>query len=250
MNRVDIFGVPYAVTDYAAASELILDKAKAGAAYSVFALPVHGIIEARDDAEFKQAVQTADLIVPDGQPVRWAMNYFHDVGLEDRVYGPKLLAEVLAKADVHKLRVFVYGGSTEEVQTKFVSFIEYNYPNLEVCGVYREDRAAVQTLNADSINSAAPHIVIVGLGCPNQEKWIARHQDQVNAVMIGVGAALSFYSGATKMAPVWMQSLGLEWLFRLLSEPRRLWRRYFYTNSTFILMVLKKMFRAGAEQRG
>jgi N-acetylglucosaminyldiphosphoundecaprenol N-acetyl-beta-D-mannosaminyltransferase len=243
MQKVNLFGVDYAVTDYHQASTAILEKALNQENFSVFALPVHGIVEYRRDDEFRRAVQTADLIVPDGQPVRWAMNRFYKTALKDRVYGPKLMNEVLVKAQKYKLRVFLYGGSTPKVLDDFESYISSHFPKLNIVGKYREATFGKETIEIDLLVVSKPDIVLVGLGCPEQEKWIARNQSKVDAVFMGVGAAFSFYSGATKMAPAWMQDRGLEWLYRLYKEPCRLWRRYFYYNSYFIWLVIKKLLR-------
>lgn len=245
MQKVNIFGIDYAVTDYQQASTVILEKALSQQAFSVFALPVSGVIEFRRDDEFKQAVQAADLIVPDGQPIRWAMNYFYNTGLTARVYGPRLMNEVLskAKANDHNIRVFIYGGSTQQVLDDFKSYVLKNFPNVSIVGSYREAIFGEETLDLDQLRLCKPNLVLVGLGCPTQEKWITATQSKTDAVFMGVGAAFSFYSGATKMAPVWMQDNGLEWLYRMYKEPRRLWKRYFYYNSYFIILVIKKFLR-------
>jgi exopolysaccharide biosynthesis WecB/TagA/CpsF family protein len=241
MHRVDIFGINYAATDYDGATAEIIEKAKTNQSFSVFALPVHGVIERQRDPEFKEAIDKADLVLPDGQPIKWAMNYFHDTNLDDRVYGPELTRRVLKQANALKLRVFLYGGSTPLVLKRFEQFIAENYPSVRIVGAYRERIFGKTTLSNDIVTELKPHIILVGLGCPNQEKWIAKNQDQINGVMMGVGAAFSFFSGETKMAPEWMQRRGLEWVFRLVREPRRLWRRYFYTNVYFSWLVLKKI---------
>jgi len=233
MRIVDIFGVNFSVTNYQNATDLI---------YSVFALPVHGVVESRRDLIFKNAVLNADIVVPDGQPVRWAMNYFYNADLLDRVYGPKLTLLVLKESNRRKLRLFLYGGSTEKVLSNFQKFIQENFPQIIICGAYREKEFGLETLSEDMLRRAQPDIVLVGLGCPTQEKWVDRNKNRVKAVYMGVGAAFSFYAGETKIAPRWMQKRGLEWLFRLFSEPRRLWRRYLFTNSYFIWLVITKLF--------
>jgi len=242
MKKVNVFGVDYTITDYQGASELIIDKAKKYLPFAVFALPVHGVIASRSDEELKLAVQSADLIVADGQPIRWVMNYFGNANMKDRVYGPKLMNNVLIKANRENLTLFLYGGSTDKVLTDFQLFISNTYPGIRILGAYREEEFGLDTISIETLNKARPHIVLVGLGCPTQEKWIARHKNDIDAVLIGVGAAFSFFAGATKMAPNWMQDRGLEWLYRLFKEPRRLWHRYLYNNSYFILLIVKKYF--------
>jgi N-acetylglucosaminyldiphosphoundecaprenol N-acetyl-beta-D-mannosaminyltransferase len=243
MQKVNIFGIEYAVTNYHQASTLILEKALARCAFSVFALPVHGVVETRRDEVFMQATLAADLVVPDGQPIRWAMNYFYHTRLAERVYGPRLMNEVLSKANDHDVRVFIYGGSTQQVLDGFRSYVSKNFPNILIVGSYREEIFGEETLGLDRLRDVKPDLVLVGLGCPTQEKWIAATQPKVDTVFMGVGAAFSFYSGVTRMAPAWMQDRGLEWLYRLYKEPRRLWWRYLYYNSYFLVLVIKKLVR-------
>ena len=238
---VDVLGLKYSITDYKAASQLIIEAAQNKQHFSVFALPVHGVIERRSDPAFAQACESATMIVPDGQPIRWLMNSLHGANLADRVYGPTLLHHVLLGPHNEEFRVFVYGGRTPEVQQAFIDYIETNFKNVRVCGRYREKAAEVQTLTTEMVNATQPHLVVVGLGCPKQEKWIARQQ-QIPAALMGVGAAISFFAGDQKIAPKWMQDRGLEWLFRLKSEPRRLWRRYLYTNALFVMLALKALY--------
>lgn len=243
MRKVDVFGTPFSVTNYQAATQFIIARARQQQSTSVFALPVHGVITARDDAAFRAATLSADMIVPDGQPVRWVMNWLHSAGLPDRVYGPELTKHVLAAAHAEQLRVFLYGGATEEILEGFVDWIENTYPNVDLVGQYREPNFGKTTLQVEDLKQSQAHIVLCGLGCPAQELWIADHQDKVGAVMIGVGAAFSFYSGHLQQAPAWMQNAGLEWLYRLLREPRRLWRRYVITNTRFVCLVSRAWVR-------
>ena len=239
-QKVNVLGIDFAVVDYDSASDIIVSAANDRQPFSIFALPVHGIIESHTDDQMKVATQTANMIVPDGQPVRWCMNHFHKVGLTDRVYGPTLTLHVLDKANTLGLRVFLYGGKSVETINKFSEFILKKYPNVKICGTYREDDPAANTLTPEMINQTDPHIVLVGRGCPRQEKWIATNQSQVNAAMMAVGAAFSFHAGETVQAPRWMQDRGLEWLHRLCTEPRRLWKRYLVTNTLFLFLLCQK----------
>lgn len=239
---VDVLGLQYSITDYHAASQLIIQAARSNQCFSLFALPVHGVIERRNDQAFARACESATMIVPDGQPIRWMMNWLHGVNLADRVYGPTLLHHVLLGPHTDEFRVYVYGGRTPKVQQAFVDYIETTYAKVRVCGRYREKTAEVQTLTAEMVNATRPHLVVVGLGCPKQEKWIARYNQDIPAALMGVGAAIGFFSGDQRVAPKWMQDRGLEWLFRLKSEPTRLWRRYLYTNSLFMILAIKELY--------
>ena len=240
INSVNVLGVDFSVVDYESASDILIEAAQQRKSFALFALPVHGIIETRRDHGMRQAVEKADMIVPDGQPVRWFMNHFHRTGLTDRVYGPELTLHVLEKANRLGLNVFLYGGAKTTTLTAFTRFVEANYPNVRICGTHREVNASDDTLTADQVNEAETHILLLGRGCPTQEKWIANHRGRVHAVMMGVGAAFSFHAGELEQAPSMMQGMGLEWLFRLYREPRRLWKRYFVTNVTFLVLVARR----------
>lgn len=243
MRKVDIFGVNYAVTNYSEATDIILKQAQKEISFSVFALPVYGVVAAKDDTEFSSAIDSADLIVPDGQPIKWAMNYFYKASLSDRVYGPTLTHYVLLAASKKRMKVFLYGGATETVLCDFKTYINKTYPDVIICGEYREKNIGDDTISIDVLRNTKPHMILVGLGCPVQEKWINKHKEEFNAVMIGVGAAFSFYAGHIEMAPKVMQRYGLEWLYRLYKEPKRLWKRYLFTNTFFIVLVLKECFK-------
>jgi exopolysaccharide biosynthesis WecB/TagA/CpsF family protein len=242
-QKVDIFSIPYAVVDYDSAALEIIEQAQNKRSYAVYALPVHGVVENKQNPAFAEAVKKADMIVPDGQPIRWAMNNFHKVGLKDRVYGPLLTLRVLSEANDLGLNVYVYGGATEETLEKFVAFIQKNYPKVKICGKYREDKPNDNTLTPEMVNEAETHILLVGRGCPKQEIWVASNKGKINAVMMAVGAAFAFHAGTIKQAPKWMQNNGLEWLYRLVQEPKRLFKRYFTTNTYFIWLVIQyKLF--------
>ena len=172
-QKVNVLGVDFAVVDYDSASDSIVEAASKNQPYSVFALPVHGIIENHNDDEMKTATRAANMIVPDGQPVRWCMNHFHQVGLTDRVYGPTLTLHVLKKADpsgVASVSLWWQIGRDNQKIRRVYS--EAKYPNVKICGTYREDDPAADTLTPQMINETQPHIVLVGRGCPRQEKWI------------------------------------------------------------------------------
>lgn len=241
--KTDIFGVHYTPTDYGKASDVIVEKAVRRESFGVSALAVHGLIECYNSPVLKEKVNCIDLIVPDGQPVRWAMNSFYKTGLKDRVYGPELTLHVLRKADARSLRVFLYGSKTETLD-KLSLYINKNFPNVTIAGVHA-DRFRNATPEEDAedvtkINQSGAHLVLVGRGCPRQEVWVSEHLGKVNAAMMAVGAAFDFHAGTVKQAPRWMQRAGLEWLFRLGMEPGRLWKRYLFTNSKFIYLFARK----------
>jgi len=241
--KTNIFGVNYTPTDYEEASEIIIDKASKNQSFGVSALAVHGLIECYNSPVLKDKVNKIDLVVADGQPIRWAINYFYKLKLKDRVYGPELTLHVLRKANLSSLNVYLYGSKSETLD-KLSKFIKSNFPNVKIVGVhadrFREASPEEDENDIIKIYESKAHLVLVGRGCPRQEIWVSNHLGKVNAAMMAVGAAFDFFAGTSKQAPSWMQNNGLEWLFRLIAEPRRLWKRYLFTNSKFIYLFIKK----------
>ncbi len=241
-EKKPLFGIDYAIVNYGSASDIIIENAERHNSFGVSALAVHGLVTSVKDKAVGDRVKKIDMVVPDGQPVRWALNSFHKVGMKDRVYGPTLTLHVLEKASVKKLNVYLYG-STETTLAAFAGFIKTNYPGVNLCGIhvdrFRDAMPEEDAADIEKINRAGAHIVLVGRGCPRQEVWVADHLGKVHAAMMAVGAAFDFHAGTVKQAPQWMQDHGLEWFYRLLKEPRRLWKRYFTTNSYFIYLFLK-----------
>lgn len=242
-EKRNLFSVNYSIVDYESASDIIIENAKQNQSFGVSALAVHGLIESVKDKELKNLVNKIDMVVPDGQPVRWALNSFYKVGLKDRVYGPTLTLYVLKKANQLGLKIYLYG-SKETTLTKLKEFIHKDYPDVAICGIhvdrFREATPEEDSQDIEKINASGAHIVLVGRGCPRQEKWVANHLNKVNAAMMAVGAAFDFHAGTVKQAPAWMQRNGLEWFYRLTREPKRLWKRYLTTNSYFIYLFIKQ----------
>ena len=241
-QKYKLFCPEYANVDYELASNIIIEKARKRKSYGVSALAVHGLMTSLSNVRFGEVINKIDLIVPDGQPVRWALNSFYKLGMKDRVYGPKLTLHVLKKANHLGLKVFLYG-STSTTLKAFENFIYSRFAQITICGIH-EDRFREATVEEDlgdiqKINESGAHLVLVGRGCPRQEFWVADHIDKINSAMLAVGAAFDFHAGVLDQAPKWMQDNGLEWFYRLKKEPRRLWKRYFVTNSLFILKFLK-----------
>lgn len=241
-RKRNLFGIDYALVDYESASDIIIEHAVRHQSFSVSALAVHGLVTAVRDPAVGERVRRIDMVVPDGQPVRWALNSLHGVGLKDRVYGPKLTEYVLYKAAKRGLNVYLLG-STRATLEKLRHFIAANYPEVRICGAQPDRfREATEDEDADDvnrINGAGAHIVLVGRGCPRQEVWVADHRGRIHAAMMAVGAAFDFHAGTLRQAPAWMQDRGLEWFFRLVTEPRRLWKRYLGCNTYFIYLYLK-----------
>ncbi len=239
-----LFGIRYAMTNYKEACTLIIEKALSNENpkhFAVSPLAVHGLIEGYKNKALKSQINSIDLVVPDGQPIKWALNYFHNAKLKDRVYGPTLMLHVLEASQGNSVKIFLYG-STDNTLIKLKSFIHKNYPTANIVGIqsdrFRESTQEEIELDRKTIISSGANIVFVGRGCPRQERWVADNKDYIPAVLIAVGAAFDFHAGNVSQAPSWMQKNGLEWLYRFTKEPKRLWKRYLLTNSMFIMLFL------------
>lgn len=235
-DKVDLFGVDYSVTDYSHATTLIMDAATERRSMAISALAVHGLMEAANDPEFMAKVAAIDLITPDGQPVKWAINALYGAGMKDRVYGPDLTWHVIHAAAEQNVPIFLFG-STEETCEAFKANIQQQHPDLRVdfqSDRFRDPTPAEDAADIDRINQSGAGVVLVGRGCPRQERWVADHRGHVNAAMLAVGAAFDYGAGSLRPPPAWMQRAGLQWLFRLGQDPKRLWKRYLVTNSQFL----------------
>jgi len=201
---------------------------------------MHGIMEAHHDPEFKEILNTAGMTVPDGMPLVWLARW-KGHPLKRRVYGPDLMLSFCAATSRDGVRHFFYGG-TPAVIENLAAELSSRFPGMKIAGAYSppfrpltaaEDREAIAQIEA-----AAPDILWVGLSTPKQERWMREHSALLNVpVMVGVGAAFDIHSKEKKQAPSWMREHGLEWLFRLLQEPKRLWRRYVVYGSEFLLWI-------------
>lgn len=240
----NLFGVNYTLTNYVEAAGIIVDYGMKHHSFGVSALAVHGLIECYRNRDLLEKVNRIQLVVPDGQPVKWALNFFYHAKLKDRVYGPHLTLEVLKLANDKKLLVYLYGSTADTLQKLTVN-IQGKFPGVTICGThtdrFRDATTEEDEQDIEKINASGAHIVLVGRGCPRQEMWVSDHLGRVNASMMAVGAAFDFHAGALKQAPLWMQRRGLEWFYRLLKEPKRLWKRYLTTNSLFIYLFIKKL---------
>ena len=232
-------------TNYDDATNRILTWAVSGEKSYVCVANVHMVMEAYKKNRFRKIVNKSDLVTADGMPLVWTMRLLGATN-QSRVYGPTLTSHVCRAASKHGLTVGFYGGSSETIKC-LVKNLSNRYPSLRIVYAYsppfrplrtEEDEKVVQ-----NINNSGAKVLFVGLGCPNQEQWMSNHLGKINAVMIGVGAAFDFHAGIKKQAPSWMMAMGLEWLFRLRTEPRRLWKRYLYNNPRFLFLVAKQILR-------
>ncbi len=244
MERLNILSIPVSTGRYDDFIKRIIESAKTRKSQYTCVANVHMLVEAHVDEQFANVVRNATYITPDGKPLTWAMRLLHGVK-QDRVAGMDLTPDLLDGADKNKVGVYFYGGSPELLY-ETEKFISFRYPSLSASyysppfrALTREEEQQI----VDDINNSGAGIVFVVLGCPRQEKWMASMLGRINAVMVGVGGALSVMVGVQKRAPVWMQNSGLEWLHRLSLEPRRLLKRYLVTNSTFLYLLFREYFR-------
>lgn len=250
--KVPLFGIGISATDYVRACAAIMDAARANRSYAVSALATHGLTAAARDAELGELVNSIELVTPDGQPVRWAMNLLHGTGLRERVYGPDLVAAVCAAAAAEGMGIYLFG-STPATSRAVAEELPRRYPGLRVVGAqpdrFREATPEEDAADIDRIRASGANIVLVGRGCPRQERWVATHRGLVPAPMLAVGAAFDYIAGNIRRPPRWMQRAGLEWLFRLTQEPSRLFRRYLVHNSLFCVMLAREVLKKRAASR-
>jgi len=241
LQRVNILGVGVSAVNMQTTLDIIDGWIARRESNYVCVTGVHGVMESQRDEELRRIHNAAGLVTPDGMPLVW-LSHLKGFRHVERVYGPDLMPALCERSVAKEYRHFFYGGA-EGVPEQLAKVLSHRFPGLVVTRTYsppfrpltpEEDEEIVQM-----INEANPDIVWVGLSTPKQERWMAKHVGRLVApVLIGVGAAFDFHTGRKPQAPRWMQRSGLEWLFRLLTEPRRLWRRYLVNNPIFVTLVL------------
>lgn len=241
----DILGVHINVLNMDRTKKYIYENIDALRGEYICVSNVHTTIMAHKDPAYLKVQNQAALRLPDGKPLSVVSRKrgFSDA---DRVTGPDLMREVFADSAQTGLRMFFYG-STNAVLNELQFKLKKNYPGMKIVGMYSPPFRALTPEEDEEIirliNEKKPDIVWVGLGAPKQEIWMHDHQGKVNAVMVGVGAGFDYFAERIKRAPQWMQKLSLEWLYRLMQEPRRLFKRYFVTNTQFIFLTVKETIR-------
>lgn len=249
-----ILGMRVDATTYADAARAILDMAESGHGGMTCVATVHMVMEAFDAPDFQRLVNAADLVTSDGVPLVWALRWL-GIPRAQRVYGPDLTPVVCREAARRGVPVGFYGGHPEVLEA-LTRELAARIPSLRIAFSHSPPFASLSAeedakLTAAIVDSGA-RVLFVGLGCPKQERWMATHRDPLPCAMLGVGAAFDFLAGRKRQAPRWIQDAGLEWLFRLLCEPRRLWRRYAVHNPRFAfhfscqLVRQRRARRAGA----
>jgi len=243
----EVLGVPIALTDYAETMDVMDGMVARRDPGYVCALPVHGLMVSRTDAEMRDAVMGASLVVPDGMPLVWAVNHLGE-NLPNRVYGPELMLRYSDRCAERGHRVWLYGGHTQASLIELALRMRRRHPGIKIVGGYSPPFRALTEREEDTIlrqiEDARPDVLWVGIGVPKQEKWMARVRDRVEVpVMCGVGAAFDFHAGRISQAPPWMQERGLEWTYRIAQEPRRLLPRYIYYNPRFMIALARQLRR-------
>jgi N-acetylglucosaminyldiphosphoundecaprenol N-acetyl-beta-D-mannosaminyltransferase len=242
-----VLGIPLAVGDYEQVVGWMQGMVAAGARGYVTAAAVNLVMSAHEDPNVMEAVLGATLVVPDGQPLVWAL---HALGhpRATRVYGPDLMLAFCACAGAEGTPIYLYGGRTPEALQLLETRLRERFPGLAIAGGYsppfRELSAEERERIAVEIDASGAQVVWVGVGQPKQERWMFEMRERLRApLLVGVGAAFDFHAGLVSQAPAWMQQRGLEWLYRLSREPRRLWRRYARYNPLFVLAFARQYVR-------
>ena len=243
-GKRSVLGVQVDVTDYESAVERTVDAAQRRIPFAVTALPVHGIMTGALDPEHRFRLNSFDLLVPDGQPVRWALNLIHGVGLKERVYGPSLMLAICERMASERLPIYLFGSRAETI-ARLRQNLSKRFAGLEVAGEqpgrYSVLSSADKNEILDAIKRSGASLVFAGLGCPRQEVWAYENREALSIPVVCVGAGFDFHAGTVRQAPRSLQKMGLEWAYRLAREPRRLWRRYAIYNPMYVGMVAAQM---------
>jgi N-acetylglucosaminyldiphosphoundecaprenol N-acetyl-beta-D-mannosaminyltransferase len=240
LGKYNVLGVCVDAVDYEGAEERVLAAARDNRPFAGTALAVHGVMSGASDLGQRYRLNHLDLVTPDGQPVRWALRLLHRIELEDRVYGPALTLRLLHRAADEEVPVYFYG-SREAVLTSLVQNLRRLVPTLLVAGTepskFRPVTSRERSEIALRIAASGARITFVGLGCPRQETFVYEFRPLLDMPLLAVGAAFDYLAGTLKRPPARLQDAGLEWLWRLALEPRRLWRRYVLLNPTYLSLL-------------
>jgi exopolysaccharide biosynthesis WecB/TagA/CpsF family protein len=240
-GKKNILGVCVDAVDQEAAVAKVISAAHARRSMTVTALAVHGVMTGALDRTHAYRLNHFDLAVPDGQPVRWALDLLYHTHLPDRVYGPRLMLKLCERAAKEGLPIYLYGSQPHVVQALAANLCA-RFPGLVVAGAqpsrFRRISPEEKQAIVETIRTSGAALTFVGLGCPRQETWIYEHRDDLSMPLLGVGASFDFYAGTLPQAPPRLGRLGLEWLFRLIQEPRRLWKRYLLLNPLYVGLIV------------
>jgi N-acetylglucosaminyldiphosphoundecaprenol N-acetyl-beta-D-mannosaminyltransferase len=243
LSSREVLGMRVDATSYEDAARRVAQWARDGRSAYVCVASVHMVMEAFASAPFQSVVNGADLVTPDGRPLMWALKGLGAVDAS-QVRGTDLTSHVVERAAREGIPIGLYGG-TPELLESFEGVLRARYPGVEVaCKIappFRPLSPEEDEQVTREIVASGTRVLLVGIGCPKQERWMAAHKDRIPAVMLGVGAAFDFHTGRIRQAPRWMQEAGLEWVFRLMMDPRRLWKRYAKHNPRFVTLFLLQL---------
>jgi N-acetylglucosaminyldiphosphoundecaprenol N-acetyl-beta-D-mannosaminyltransferase len=246
MEKREILGIGVTVGDYSSCVRAVIGAAQERTPFAVTALAVHGLVTASLDKAHAYRLRQFALVTPDGQPVRWALRFLHGKILRDRVYGPKLTLLTCQAAAEAGIPIYLYG-STEAVVRRLAASLQQRFPSLIVAAYepskFRRTTAEEKAALVHRIVASGARIVFVGLGCPRQEVFAFEYHQELSMPVLAVGAAFDYHSGLLREPPEWMQAAGLQWLYRLAQEPRRLFWRYAVTNSIFLFLLFLQKFK-------
>ncbi|NEP20165.1 MAG: WecB/TagA/CpsF family glycosyltransferase [Leptolyngbya sp. SIO4C1] len=251
ISKVNVVSSPVTALIFEQQIEIMLEWAKKRLSKVVCVANVHMLMEAHWHADLKSILETADMVTPDGMPLVWMMRLL-GAKAQDRVAGLDIFHAVCHKAALEGVTIYLIG-STSEVLDEMKARLQKEFPKLEVAGIaplpFRPLTEAEDEALMRDINESGAGFAMVSLGCPKQEKWMAQHRGSLNAVMIGLGGAFPVYAGLHKRAPKWIRDMGFEWLYRLLQEPKRLWKRYGTTIPPFIILAMQQLMMRNRLQR-
>ncbi|HEX5542338.1 MAG TPA: WecB/TagA/CpsF family glycosyltransferase [Micromonospora sp.] len=246
LGKRNVLGVLVDALDYDAATAKVLAAARERRPFALTALAVHGVITGVHDPVQRARLNTLDVVTPDGQPVRWGLNLLHGTKLRDWVSGPELALRVLARMADENLPVYLYG-STPETLDRLTEALRRRFPALRIAGAeaskFRTSRPGEPDGIAEQITRSGARLVLVGLGCPRQEAFVSGMRPLLKMPLMAVGAAFDYHAGRLRPAPAWMQRRGFAWLWRLIVEPRRLWRRYLIGNTRYVFLLSGQKLR-------
>lgn len=241
---IDVIGTPVTAAPFDTQIQSIMVWARKRLSKFVCVANTHMLVEAYRHRSFWQVLDNADMVTPDGMPLVWMLKLL-GIRSQERVAGIDLMLDLCEKASEQNVSVY-FLGSTAAILHRMRLKLLKDYPNLRIAAMealpFRPLNQAEDQHLIQEINHSGAGLVLIALGCPKQEQWMAAHKHQINAVMIGLGGAFPVYAGIHKRAPLWIRKLGLEWLFRLAQEPQRLWKRYFTTIPVFILLACKQLW--------
>lgn len=246
LGKRNVLGIMVDAVDYEAAADKILSAARSRRPFAASALAVHGVMTGVQDPEHGYRLNHLDLVTPDGQPVRWALNLLHRTGLSDRVYGPTLMHRLCATAAAEGIPIYLYGSEPVVLERLRASLAE-RFPELVIAGMesskFRRTTAEEKDAIALRIKESGAGIAFVGLGCPRQEVFAYEYRDLLDVPVVAVGAAFEYHAGVKREPHPALQRAGLQWLHRLIQEPRRLWKRYTIVSAAFVGLVVLQGLR-------